>query len=111
VATTVLGRDVISRYPNVRPGPHALITIAEVKGEMGRAAAARSRSDGTGVDLGALLALLGNCGGHLWMAAERSGNMTLKVHLPKRMSHDAADPDLAAARAPRLRQLAARFRH
>jgi len=122
VATTVLGRDFIARYPNVRPGPHVLITIAEVSGGRRRrtesgaespeaVAAPGPTSDTTGVDLGALLALLGDCGGHLWIAAERSGNMTLKVHLPRRMPHDAGDPAAPATRAQRVRQLAGWFRH
>jgi PAS domain S-box-containing protein len=123
VATTVLSRDFTARYPNVRPGPHVLITIAEVSGGRHRGrtdsdaepsaalAAPRPTSDTTGVDLGALLALLGDCGGHLWIAAERSGNMTLKVHLPRRMPHDAADPAAPATRAQRVRQLAGWFRH
>jgi PAS domain S-box-containing protein len=112
VATTVVGRDFIARYPNVRPGPHALITIAEVKGSARAAVAASpSPSDRTGVDLGALLALLGNCGGHLWIAAERSGNMTLKVHLPRRVSHTAVDPAAPVTRTQRVRQLAGWFRH
>jgi hypothetical protein len=91
-----------------------LITIAEVKGDMAptlTAGAVTSASDRTGVDLGALLTLLGNCGGHLWIAAERSGNMTLKVHLPRRVSHRVESPDLAANRTPKNRQLAGWFRH
>jgi hypothetical protein len=35
------------------------------------------------VDLGALLGLIGDCGGHLWMEAEPSGTLTLKIRLPK----------------------------
>jgi hypothetical protein len=124
VATTVLGHDFNARYPNVRPGAHALITIAEIK-RVGRpdawpepyaessapVAAAQSTSDRTGVDLGALLALLGDCGGHLWIAAERSGNMTLKVHLPRRVSSDTTASAVPATRTDRVRQLAGWFRH
>jgi hypothetical protein len=63
------------------------------------------------VDLGALLALLGNCGGHLWIAAERSGNMTLKVHLPRRAPHAGVDTAVPVTRTQRVRQLAGWFRH
>jgi hypothetical protein len=125
VATTVLGRDFIAKYPNVRPGAHALITIAEVKRgdratwsdahgtSVTRIGATPATSVSTGVDLGALLALLGDCGGHLWIAAEQSGNLTLKVHLPRRTSPDVPvsaqrDP---STRAHRVRQLTGWFRH
>jgi hypothetical protein len=125
VATTVLGHDFIAKYPNVRPGAHAVITIAEVT--RGRAerwtdahgtslatiGAPPATSVRTGVDLGALLALLGDCGGHLWIAAEQSGNMTLKIHLPRRMSPDVAvsAPPASPTRTYRVRQLAGWFRH
>jgi hypothetical protein len=103
VATTVVGRRFIARYANVRPGPHVLITVSEVQRAAGAGmptglrgdnavAEARPPADRPGVDLGALLGLIGNCGGHLWMEAEPSGNMTLKIHLPKRVPDDAAEP-------------------
>src|SRR5690606_5662338 len=92
LATTVVGRRFLARYPNVRPGPHVLITISEVR----RAAAAVAAGGAApalpdpmdtlarpGVDLGALLGLVGGCGGHLWMEAESSGNMTIRIHLPR----------------------------
>jgi hypothetical protein len=122
VTTTVVGRDFTAKYPNVRPGAHVLVTIAELKrGTRAESSlepyaeqsaltdAAESASRKTGVDLGALLALLGNCGGHLWIAAERSGNLTLKVHLPKRMS---AEPTAdVPTPVQRVRQLAGWFRN
>lgn len=123
VATTVLGRDFIAKYPNVRPGAHALITIAEVKrGDRAQGwpdagsvldmhGAMQATAVRTGVDLGALLALLGDCGGHLWIAAEQSGNMTLKVHLPLRLSAEPGVPAAVATRTQRVRQLAGWFRH
>ena len=126
VASTVLGHDFIAKYPNVRPGAHALITIAEVRRErpaqrgadvdaasLATIGAPPATSVRTGVDLGALLALLGDCGGHLWIAAEQSGNMTLKIHLPRRTSADlgvAAKP-VPPTRTQRVRQLAGWFRH
>ena len=45
---------------------------------------ARSTLDKPGMDLGPLVALIGDPGGHLWMSAEPAGNMTLQIHLPKR---------------------------
>ena len=48
------------------------------------ATAIAATSDRPGVDLGALQALIGDCGGHLWMKAEPGGDMELKIHLPLR---------------------------
>jgi len=125
VAPTVLGHDFIAKYPNVRPGAHALITIAEVT--RGRPAQRLAQADPaalatsgapaapsirTGVDLGALLALVGGCGGHLWIAAEQSGSMTLKIHLPRRTSDAAVSAQPASPPGThRVRQLAGWFRH
>jgi len=100
LATVVVDGRFVAKHPNVRPGAHALITVTEVK-ETARAespsglidAPARPTADGEasdkpGVDLGALLRLIADCGGHLWMTAEPPGNMVLKIHLPKRTSDD-----------------------
>ena len=117
LATTVVDRRFVAKYPNVRPGNHVLITVAEMRGaprpvlpielrEPSVADAARS-ADRPGVDLGVLLGLVGGCGGHLWMAAEPSGNMTLKIHLPRRVTDEAAE---SAARAGRGRHLVRWFR-
>jgi len=121
LATTVVDRGFIARYPHVRPGAHVLITVTEVPGavrpaspielraEPAAADAGRS-ADKPGVDLGVLMRLIGECGGHLWMAAEPRGNMTLKIHLPKRLD-DVVDPGAARARPDRGRQLARLFGH
>jgi hypothetical protein len=123
LATTMVDRKFIATYPNVRPGAHVLITVSEVRaaGRAGwpiglraeRAVAdeSRSASNKPGVDLGALMGLIGNCGGHLWMAAEPSGNMTLKIYLPKRADDDVRNPAASAARSNRARPLARWFRH
>jgi hypothetical protein len=37
------------------------------------------------VDLGALQALVADCGGHLWMEVAPPGDMALKIHLPRRV--------------------------
>ena len=52
-----------------------------------------------GVDVGVLLELVGDCGGHLWMAAEPSGNLVLKIHLPQRVSDGLVDPQTPTPRA------------
>jgi hypothetical protein len=99
LGTVVVGRKFISQYPNVRQGPHALITVTEVGRTMDGeeqvqrphpAVAANSRevsSTRPGVDLGTVQELIQECGGHLWMTAERSGNMTVKIRLPLRAWH------------------------
>jgi hypothetical protein len=83
---------------------------AELRTKPAAAAVSRSPSDKPGVDLGALLRLISDCGGHLWITAEPPGNMTLKIHLPKRAPVAAVDPG-APARPPRGRSLARLFRH
>ena len=61
------------------------------------------------MDLGPLVALIGEVGGHLWMSAEPAGNMTLQIHLPKRIQDESLEPD--AACSGRARQLTRWFRH
>jgi PAS domain S-box-containing protein len=121
LTTTVLGHRFTAKYPNVRPGPHVLITVSEVRRtarqelpiEIVRSPDAgdgRSPSDRPGVDLGAMLELIGTCGGHVWMEAEPSGNMTLKIHLPKRADDGQTVSAAPVARSNRGRQLARWFR-
>jgi hypothetical protein len=105
----------------VRPGDHVLITVTEVPGAARSEHAAglppeqigahTTPSDKPGVDLGALLALIGDCGGHLWMAAEPPGNMVLKIHLPRRGSDTAPETHRAGARPERGRVMGRWFRH
>jgi PAS domain S-box-containing protein len=98
VSSVVVDRTFVSKYPNVRPGAHVLLTVNEVRGPVrpdflkaadahpsGTSAAA---SGNPGVDLGALQALVSDCGGHLWMMAEPPGDMVLKIHLPRRALDD-----------------------
>jgi hypothetical protein len=98
VASVVLNRTFAEKHPNVRPGAHVLFTVTEVKGPQ-RAdwpvslltpASKTSGADAEkpGVDLGVLQALVNDCGGHLWIAAEPSGDMVLKIHLPSRQLDD-----------------------
>jgi hypothetical protein len=91
VASVVLDRNFVAKHPNVRPGPHVLLTVNEVRGgvpplpvhaQMFETKTVASHNQG--VDLGALQALVSDCGGHLWMMAEPPGDMVLKIHLPRR---------------------------
>jgi hypothetical protein len=120
--TTVLNRRFLAKYPNVRPGAHALITVVEVKGAERPAAighpnepadpnAGKSASDKPGVDLGALLGLIGDCGGHVWMSAEPPGNMVLKIHLPQRASEGLTDPPTPEGQPVRGGAMARWFGH
>jgi two-component system cell cycle sensor histidine kinase/response regulator CckA len=86
LATTAVGRRFVARHPHVRPGDHVLITVTELPHSGGVAIAdpnAQCR-DQAGVDLAALVELIGTCGGHLWMEAQPAGNIVVKIHLPKR---------------------------
>jgi PAS domain S-box-containing protein len=103
VAAVVVDREFVTKYPNVRPGAHVLLTINEVRGAVRADVSASVRtqlsganpaapvSENPGVDLGALQALVTDCGGHLWMMAEPPGDMVLKIHLPRRVL-DRPDP-------------------
>ena len=97
LATTVVDQRFLARHPEVRPGAHVLVKITEVQGAIrgllpvhlpiGRAAPppfTPPASDKPGMDLGPLMALIGDLGGHLWMAAEPGGNLTLEMRLPAR---------------------------
>jgi hypothetical protein len=123
LAAVVVDRKFLAKYPNVRPGAHALITVTEEKGpkradwpighpnKSADTNASRSASDNPGVDLGVLLGLVGDCGGHVWMAAEPNGNMVLKIHLPQRASDGHTDPPTPAPRSVRGRAMARWFGH
>ena len=122
LASTVVDRAFLDKYPTVRPGPHVIVTITEER----RATPAGlpiARPAGSGdesatsvmarpaVDLSALMRLLGECGGHLWVSAGPPGNMTLKIHLPMRASDAAARPARPLARPGAGRTLGRWFRH
>ena len=114
--TVVVGSKFVAKYPNVRPGDHALITVTELrggfrsdlpinprKGLLGTNAP-RSLSDKPGVDLGVLQGLIGECGGHLWIKADATGDMVLKMHLPQPFMDGPAEPP-AAGKSIRPRAL------
>ena len=122
LATVTVDHEFVVSHPKVRPGAHVLITIEEIKGPVwpplpihlpiGRSAhhdVTPTPSDRPGIDLGPLVALIGEVGGHLWMSAEPAGNMTLRVHLPKRTEDESLQP--VAAVAGRARQFTRWFRH
>lgn len=88
-----LDRAFVEQYPSARPGPHALLTVKEVKDRPRSLITARrfherahtpdepSGADQVGVDLGALQELVRASGGHLWVEAT-PGHLTIKIHLP-----------------------------
>jgi len=92
IGTSVVGHQFAARYPNVRPGPHAVITVTEERraagadtppnGRTGPTGEHDSRGPRTAVDLGALQALVSECGGHLWMRVQPLGDIVAKVRLP-----------------------------
>jgi hypothetical protein len=112
LATTVVGRRFIAAYPGVRPGRHVLITVAEVSRAVPAVTAtnmpgdAAPTSDKPGVDLGALVDLVASCGGHLWIEAERAGDMLLKIHLPARVPEDRGEKGTTPVGSERARRLA-----
>ena len=116
VSPAVIDRTFVDKYPNVRPGAHVLLTVNEERETPGQDWPAAVRDHATvdgpppaprpGVDLGALQALVGDCGGHLWILAEPTGNMSLRIHLPRRMLDDRA-PARKAGRGRWMSRLAA----
>jgi hypothetical protein len=102
VATVIVDRKFVAKYPNVRPGHHVLLTVTEARGaaradwsatvrnQTSDAIVGPSAADKPGVDLGTLQGLVGASGGHLWMMAEPPGDMVLKIHLPRRVLDDRA---------------------
>jgi PAS domain S-box-containing protein len=120
VASVVVDRTFVAKYPNVRPGAHVLLTVTEARGaarpdfsaavrtQASGANATASASDNPGVDLGALQALVSDCGGHLWMMVVPPGDMVLKIHLPRRVL-DRADPRVPAKGPGRARWITRAF--
>ncbi len=103
LGTTVVDRRFAAKHPNVRLGPHALITVTETKSS--RRADGASSSDSTdqkpGVDFGTLHGLVGGCGGHLWMTVQPQGDMIAKIRLPLLAFQDDAAPRKLIARGGR----------
>ena len=96
VDSVVVDREFVAKHPHVRPGEHVLLIVNEERRVVRpdrpdiaappdpSPASANFTGDSPGVDLGALQALVSECGGYLWMRAEPPGDMELKIHLPRR---------------------------
>jgi len=93
LGTIVVDRHFTAKYPNVRLGPHALVTVTESRRatrtdglpplhENEAGSGSQSVAVQTRVDLGTLQELVGECGGHLWMTVEPAGDMVVKIRLP-----------------------------
>lgn len=92
LSTVVVDGKFIAQHPNVRQGPHALITVTEVarpamEGQVSDHADKTGPALASGrprVELGALQELISECGGHLWITAEPGGSMVVRMRLPLR---------------------------
>ena len=98
LGTSVVDRHFAAKHPNVRLGPHALVTVTESPraarpdgplqlqdGEAG--STSRGAAVQTRVELGTLQELVAECGGHLWMTVEPVGGMVVKIRLPLVISY------------------------
>ena len=77
----------VAKYPNVRQGPHVLLTVKQDGAEPSAGegnGSEPSDSASTIGDLSALHGLVRHCGGHLWMDTDAAGETTIKIHLPLR---------------------------
>ena len=114
LGTTVVDPHFAAKYPNLRPGLHALITATEIRraeradGLLQRLGGATTRSSHgkvatPGVDFATLQGLVSECGGHLWMKVQPRGDMVAKIRLPLVSSDDQALPRPVATRGGRER--------
>ncbi len=123
LATAVVDQRFLAKHPEVRPGAHVVITIKEIQGPARPALpmhlpadrdahppAIAPPTDKPGMDLGTFVALISDLGGHLWMSAEPGGNLTLQIHIPKRISDDEIETTAVGAKVSRGRQFVRWFR-
>jgi hypothetical protein len=93
LGTIVVDRHFAAKHPNVRLGPHALVTVTESRRTARTAEPLELPATEAGsnlpsvaverrVDLGTLQELVAECGGHLWMTVEPVGDMVVKIWLP-----------------------------
>jgi hypothetical protein len=94
-ASVMVGRESVVKHPDLRQGPHVLVTVTAVRYAVWSDASrtlprlshaptpAESVPDRVGVDLSAIQGLIRGCGGRLWLAAEPPGDMVLQIHLPQ----------------------------
>lgn len=123
VGTIVVDRPFTAKYPNVRPGPHALITVTEIRRAARADGLLQLRDDPTAhspqgrvaqkprVDLATLQGLVGECGGHLWMRVQPLGDIVAKIRLPLLTSYDQTHPHAWTARGGRGRTITRWFQH
>jgi hypothetical protein len=117
----VVDRHFTAKHPNVRLGPHALVTVTESRRTTQTDGLLRLRGEETGtasqstvavqtrVDLGTLQELVGECGGHLWMTVQPLGDMIVKIRLPLQTA--SGQPQRASAPGSRVRSIASWFQH
>jgi PAS domain-containing protein len=87
IASTTVDGQFIANYPNVRRGPHVVLTVTQDGTEASTAGGNGSGSAVSrtaGGDLSALHGLVRHCGGHLWMDTDAIGETKIKIHLPLR---------------------------
>jgi len=87
IASTTVDGQFMAEYPNLRRGPHVLLTVTQDGAQASTAGGNGSRSavSGTaGGDLSALHGLIRHCGGQLWMDTDNGGETKIKIHLPLR---------------------------
>jgi len=122
LGTIVVDRHFTAKHPNVRLGPHALVTVTESRRttQTGGPLQPHDSEAGSGsqgsvavqptVDLGTLQELVGECGGHLWMTVQPLGDMVVKIRLPLLTSYgQPAQP--ASVAGGRVRSIANWFQH
>jgi hypothetical protein len=112
LGTTIVDRRFAAKHPNVRLGPHALITVTKTKSARaaGELPARRDQPAGTpssesakpSLDFGTLHGLVGGCGGHLWMALQPEGELVAKIHLPLLAFPERTAPRTLVARGGRV---------
>ena len=123
LATVVVDRRFIAKYPNVRQGPHALITVTEGKrtpradeplqrhDEPTEPSSDKVATEKPGMALGTLQGLINECSDHLWMTVGPPGEMVVKIHLPLGASDDRSYADTSLVRRNRGSVMARWFRH
>jgi hypothetical protein len=123
LGTIVVDRRFTAKHPNVRLGPHALVTVTESRraartggplelhdGEA-RGTSKESVAVQTSVDLGTLQEIVGECGGHLWMTVQPLGDMVVKIWLPLQTSYGEPARRKVAAGSAGVRAVAHWFQH
>jgi signal transduction histidine kinase len=102
LGTTVVDRHFSAKHPNVRLGPHAVVTATLTESRRAEASL-RGAAVQTRVDLGTLQELVGYCDGHLWMTVAPVGDMIVKIQLPLVTAYGKpARRSFAARRVPAL---------